>query len=255
MKRIPIDIAVIVAAWARGWTLDQIGFAAGVSRERVRQRLEVYENKHGPVMRFRRPSNINSPSRAWQCPGCGQTFWADLQSLQRAERRGEQHTCSIKCYVTLYRRVSKEMIERAIDMRWAGRPWGAIVAELGFTQQAIQTRIWGYLYEIGMLNTETVESIWDPQRGGHHHAWNWLERGTGLICTENGARLSAPMYGCKKSPWGVRIVRNSNAVSYPGTESQSRLARRQRLWRSKAYRQHIDEDASARAVEGGKVSD
>jgi hypothetical protein len=50
-------------------------------------------------------------------------------------------------------------VERAIDMRWSGKPWDSIVSELGHPTISIQARIWKHLYLIGMLDRQTVESI------------------------------------------------------------------------------------------------
>lgn len=195
-------ITVLVAAFKRGWTLEQIGFAAGVSRQAVEQRLARFERKHGPIERLRQANRMNNvPTQPWKCAGCGKLQWSPLSRISTA---GDQMVCSFRCLMEATRDISDEMIERAIDQRWAGRTWTSIAAELGYCIQAVQTRIWKHLYLIGMLNRETVESIW--QDSGHHYAWNWLERNTGLICTETGVRIERSVYR-DASAWGVKAVR------------------------------------------------
>jgi len=193
-----IDSRIMMAAFARGWSLEQIAFAAGCTRQNIQQRIARFEQQHGPIDRdgitTKRTNRGNL--RSHKCPVCGTTWWG---APRINGGRSVEHFCSMKCQIQSRRTVSDEDIERAIDLRWAGKPWNSISRKLGHSQQALQNHIWKHLYKIGMLNTETVESIW--MRGGKY-GWRWLERNTGLVCTESGAVLHKNRRG--GNAWGVR---------------------------------------------------
>jgi len=198
------NIEVVIAAWVRGWSQHQIALAAGVTHQRIQQRIEKFENKYGKIeRRGTSKHNISVSSRSWRCAHCDKLTWSPLGRFTKA---GLEMFCCIRCLVDHKRVITDTMIERAIDMRWAGKSWITVAAEIGYCQQTIQSRIWKHLYQIGMLTLDVVESIWKPH-GQRHFAWNWLERHTGIICTETGARLDHPIYR-PGSPWGSRIVRD-----------------------------------------------
>jgi hypothetical protein len=198
-----VDIKVLVAAWARGWSLEQIAFAASVSHQRVSQRIIRYEDQHGPIERDRRLGWSWGVKVCWRCRHCATGYWSITSDLRRDD--GDMF-CSMRCQVEHTRTITDEIIERAIDLRWAGKSWTSIAIELDHPQQSIQARIWKYLYLIGMLDRQTAESIWRTKIDGKRAAWNWLERGTGLICTEDGARLADKTYRHGHA-WGQSLKR------------------------------------------------
>jgi hypothetical protein len=67
-----VSTEVIIAAYRRGWFPYQIAFAAGVSRQRIDQRIKRYESKFGSVeVRRRRPKP--RLKAFWRCAVCGKT--------------------------------------------------------------------------------------------------------------------------------------------------------------------------------------
>jgi hypothetical protein len=202
--------AVFAAASARGWTFDQIGFAASVSRQRAQQRVARYEAKYGWVERGRRLLNVNTSKQPWRCEVCGKLQW-------RNHTRFGYATCSPTCYAARvadfsasYTKISEDMVEHAIDLRRQGRSWSSVAQELGHPMQTIQTRIWKYLYRRGTLTLDVVETIW-LRRDNSGASWDWIERNTGLICTKTGARLDKPAaYSGRHNAWGSVIARENN---------------------------------------------
>ena len=197
--------AVFAAASARGLTFDQIGFAAGVSRQRAQQRVERYEAKYGRVERGRQLLNVNTSKQPWRCKVCGKLQW-------RNHKRFGYATCSPACYAARvadfsasFTKISEDMVEHAIDLRRQGRSWSSVARELGHPIQTIQTRIWKYLYCRGTLTLDVVETIW-LRRDNSGASWDWIERNTGLICTKTGARLDKPTYSGRRNAWGSVIA-------------------------------------------------
>lgn len=197
-------LSVIIAALARGWTLDQVAFASGSSRQNIYDRIRGYESKHGTtVSRDRNQRPTRTAKRLWHCSYCGKSEWALV-----GKKPFNDAFCSQICSAKFARRVPDDIVEKAIDMRWAGHSWTSISLVVGHNIQTIQARIWKHLYQINSLDMETVTSIW--QRG----RWRWIERCTGLIAAETGARLTDPSYGRKGEAWGRRIVRRKPSDKY-----------------------------------------
>jgi transcriptional regulator with XRE-family HTH domain len=184
---------VIVAAFRRGWTLEQIAVAAGISRQAVDQRLQKYEAQHGPISKVARCHTRNNARIAKRCLQCGRVMWLSVNDQQRF--------CSCSCVGLFARALSDQEIETIIERRRNGHSWAEISRLFKGPTQRIQTRIWIWLFERGRLNRQTVESIWhDP---AHHWAYEWLERNTGLACAEHGANRITPTYPGRKSAWGA----------------------------------------------------
>jgi hypothetical protein len=203
-------ISVVIAAWVRGWTLEQIAFASGSSHQSIKDRILKYERKHGKQLREYKPSY---PARGrvgktlWRCSQCGKSKWA-LSSKSEA-------FCSTKCRSDFFRVVSDESIKRAIDMRWAGHSWTSVSFAVSHEIQVIQTRIWKYLYQRGALDMEAVISIWRPD--DRYASWRWIELTTGLIPTETNPRIVKLGYPSRKgSAWGKRIVRGGTTPDTNG---------------------------------------
>ena len=160
--------AVIVAARARGWTLKQIACAAGVSWQRIEQRIARHERRFGPIepiARGERRRRSIAAKHLWKCAACGKSGWAMQKQLHDG-----RHFCSSRCRNAFQRRIDDEMIERAIRLRVAGgRSWASIAMELGYPVQSLQARIWKFLYQAGRLDWQTVQSIWG--QGDYPSSW------------------------------------------------------------------------------------
>jgi len=193
------SIDVIIAARRRGWTLEQIGNAAGVTRERIRQRVAEYEKKHGVVLpRYQRFSRHRTLT-AWKCTQCGKSGFS-----RPALARGKRY-CSADCLAAARVLITDEMVESAIDLRRVHREtWTLIGKQLGHPIQAIQVRIWKYLHSYGALNRATVDAIWCIPEAEHTNApaYGWLEKNTGLAPTEGGTVIVPRYAGASRTkPW------------------------------------------------------
>lgn len=198
----PVPISVVISAWRRGWSFNQIAFACGVSHQRITQRITAYEKRHGLVPRTERPAPSRAVKFPWRCACCGTIAWSPRIRLKNAEL----HFCSVSCNSLHTRILSDEDVESAIYLRWEGNTWTHIGKLLGCPVQTVQLRIWKFLYVTGQLNRGVVESIWVR---GHLEqivtpAWNWLELNTGIYCTEHGAEHGYRRGG--QTAWGVKLV-------------------------------------------------
>jgi hypothetical protein len=198
----PTPINVIISAWRRGWSHNQIAFACGLSNQRINQLITRYEARHGPVPRAERPTSSQAVKFPWRCAHCNALEWSARVRLKHWER----HFCSWSCSSAFQRGITDQQVEGAIFLRWQGSSWSHIAKVVGCPHQSIQTRIWKYLYVTGQLNRSVVESIWVGERPDHQCrvGWGWLERNTGLYCTEHGAVHGFCNRG--KSPWGTQIA-------------------------------------------------
>jgi hypothetical protein len=101
--------------------------------------------------------------------------------------------------------MTDQQVEDAIFMRREGSTWAHIAKITGRPQQTIQQRIWKYLYVTGQLNRGVIHSIWIEGHSEQHApaSWGWLERKTGIYCTENGTEHGFRIDG--GSTWGKRL--------------------------------------------------
>lgn len=197
--------ALYAAAKRRGWSLDRIALAAGVTDSRVGQRINRYEAKHGKIPYARQPGHCG-PRYPWKCSYCGKVHWTS-ESRATSSPYTTRY-CNQICAQLGRSKITKAILEEAITMRWQGRPWFSVARKFQFTLQGIQSALWKYLYVSDSLNMEIVRSIWADGR------WTWLERTTGLVCTEFGARVDKPRYaGDRRNAWGEVVVRRRRQAS------------------------------------------
>jgi hypothetical protein len=198
-------IEVMVAAFRRGWTAEQIAAAAGISHQAVKQRLDKYQSQYGEVVPGRKKkirSGPYKPRRAVKCAACGKPMWT-------GRKRAEFVYCSGACHEAGVREITNGMVETAILLRWSDETWTLISQQLGYPMQSIQTGIWKYLFNEGKLNSEMVDSIWC--RGGWREGYKWLEHNTGLVPTKSGAtRGPRPRF---RSEWRSWIERRKNSIA------------------------------------------
>jgi hypothetical protein len=197
-----VPLPVIIAAWRRGWTQDQIAFAAGVSHQAISLRIVRYEKQNGPVSRIKRSYPNTAVKIPWNCANCGVLEWSPHIRLAQ----WEQHFCSCHCMAEYTRVVTDQTVEKAIRLREEDNGWKDIANILGFPVQTIQMRIWKHLYLTGRLNRGVVESIW-VKTGTNNRppAWNWLEANTGIYCHEDGPLIARRNYRPGASAWGQRL--------------------------------------------------
>jgi len=112
--------------------------------------------------------------------------------------------------MTEFNRVlTDRQIAQAIELRWNGKPWFSVARVCKVTVQSTQQNIWKYLYRIGMLDLETVHSIWNRPTTYRSPGWSWLEKNTGLYATNFGAQLGQRYKSHhSKQPFGS-YLRNS----------------------------------------------
>jgi hypothetical protein len=208
-------ISVMRAARRRGWTLEKIGIAAGVSHQRVEQLLgkEGKEDAPAPEKLKRRTKTVVRATVP--CLICRKPL-----SLSPREMRIGAKFCSTKCYGLYERKVSSAKVVEAIDLRECGAYWKEVARFAGCTQQAIQIRIWKYLHAQGMLTERTVKHIWSPRPTERRVHWStrWIEKSTGISI--NGPIKQYPNYSkqIRRKPEGLPvgvILQSEEAVPDP----------------------------------------
>ena len=207
-RQVAVELSCIVAARARGWSITQIAFAAGVTRQAIQHRLWKYERRQGSISVVRERSSAKrrsgrqtSPKAAWRCLHCRKPQWRSTTNTNLF--------CSVRCRGLFERGISDSDIDRIITLRRTDHlTWTAITRKLGCKHyQWLQTRIWIALYERDALTRSTVDAIWTTPSlaNGRPWAWNWLERATGIACTEKGARrMPASFRHPSRRPRGAR---------------------------------------------------
>jgi hypothetical protein len=206
-RNTPFDLKVLVAAFRRRWTISQIAFAAGMTRQRVEQRLRNYERQFGKIEQRQNGPKLSRDNHLrtfWQCAVCGKF---DLSKSWNIRRRLRQRAlfCSFTCLAEFEKQLPIEAIERAIDLRWQGKSWQSVarILKVKFYQQ-IQVRIFKHLMDVGLLDFKTVTSIWGhPGDPGHKVSWAWIERNLGVYVTETGWR--AGPRNSNFSAWGEKL--------------------------------------------------
>jgi hypothetical protein len=139
----------IVAARKRGWSLERIGFAAGISGERVRQILA--KNDIAGIVKLKRRHGPLFPRK---CPGCGKIDWLGPKAV------ANQKYCSRACQCVHTRKAGGRMGAIAvIEMRLNGMPWMEIQKVTGHTYQTFTINIWWLLHEYGLLDVAILERI------------------------------------------------------------------------------------------------
>lgn len=109
---------------------------------------------------------------------------------------------SAECQAESARMITDEMVATAIDLRLGGETWTLISQQLSFDIQAIQARIWKYLFEQGRLDRETVDQLWFAVTGSYRPpGYAWLEKQTGLIPVEGGTRRGTKKYMNDAPAW------------------------------------------------------
>jgi hypothetical protein len=191
-RRRAVDIEVVLAALRRGWTTAEVALAAGVSHQSVTDRIARYEKRFEPVERVNGQfTQCNTGQRQpWRCAYCNKLQWSAPSRVQQF--------CSLNCSTLAPHEQSftGQTIERAIGMRRDSETWAAVARALRTSQQRIQRCIWKYLALRDELTLANVKVIWQ-QTSDTRPSWKWLERNTGIICTENGPKFDQPSHtGC-----------------------------------------------------------
>ena len=139
----------IMAARKRGWSLDQIAFACGVSCERIRQLL-ARKNIIGTVKLSRRASQGMKVEH--KCPRCGKATWRPKSNKSKF--------CSRLCASLDARRTGGRLgTVAAIEMRLKGMAWMAIEKATGHRYQSYAGNIWWLLHEYALLDVGIVERL------------------------------------------------------------------------------------------------
>ena len=207
-----VSINVVVEAWSRGWSDEQIAFACGVSRQRIAQRISRYEDINGAIVRRERKRTV-AAKFFWRCAQCKVGTWSTRTRLTN----NELHFCSNKCFANYQRCMTDEEIEQAIYLRWEHNSWKHIIGMLGRSQQVIQVNIWKYLYATGQLDLDMVASVWTVDSKSKKFGWRWLELNTGIHCTEHGAERGERYDN--RMPWGSLMTRQPDPAVMDGNAS------------------------------------
>ena len=171
-RRVNARTGVFIAARKRGWSLDEIAFAAGISRERVRQILA----KADVVGTIRLKHRNSHQMKRWRtCVRCGKTELVDVT-------QAKLKFCGKKCYSLSVRKGGGRMgTLAAIEQRLTGAQWTEIQRTAGVSYQTLSLCTWWLLVEYGMLTYEIVEQIFSPRMA------EYLFRSTGENPTHAGA--------------------------------------------------------------------
>jgi hypothetical protein len=121
-----------------GKTLEEIGAAFGVTRERARQVLVKSGAESVKGIKIpRKPTLIEIA-----CGHCKTTFVVSLTD----RRKHCSSTCESLAKSEQFRTITDETIETAIAMRSAGRRWHHIAKDLGASYQGLTHALAGYLF-------------------------------------------------------------------------------------------------------------
>lgn len=206
----PTSLRVIVAARRRGWTTEQIAFAAGVTDVAINLRLRKYETRQGAIIPHKPPKR--TPRRikvSTPCAYCGQPVgWRRVNETIAY--------CGALCQEAASRAITDAMVETAISQRLSGATWTLVRQLIGFPVQSIQARMWKYLFVHGALNRETVDQLWLRGTRGRRAGYAWLEKNTGLIPVEGGTRLGTKAHRKGAPAW-------RGFIRQPATDPPARL--------------------------------
>lgn len=150
-----------------------IAIASGRSHQAISKRLKSCD----PELlkpQFRKARGLGKTAMA--CASCGKVVWA---GYHRADTY-----CSARCSADDRREISDSEIREAIELRRSGESWTNVQKIMKFTIQGLQSRIWHYLSEQGLLTRDVVYGIWAAPSARWRDrppSWRWLERKTGLI--------------------------------------------------------------------------
>lgn len=155
----------MIAARNRGWTLEQIGFAAGITRERTRQLLA----RHGVYISGNRKKRIEGRGLvAIKCPGCGKIEW-------KHKNKNTNKYCSSQCRSVSNRKLTWAMIAQAIEWRLEGEGWYTIGYALGVSYPYLLQAVWYCLLDYNLLALNTVKLLFTQRSAGY------TLRATGIV--------------------------------------------------------------------------
>jgi hypothetical protein len=145
-------VQLFVAARQRGWTLEQIGFAAGVTRERVRQVLAKYAYVPHRINLAKRPKITYSRT----CLHCKKVEWVELSA-------SKQKFCSKKCHAVHTRKTTYAGILEVIDLRLKHHTWSDIQRTTGRSYQAHVMNTWWLLYDYRLLVIDIINKLYSKR--------------------------------------------------------------------------------------------
>lgn len=170
-----VSDAVLCAAYDRGISTTKIARCLGVTRERIRQRLQR-QGRETAV-----DCEKGERSRRRTLPRSGLKIFCRVCGIEFERNWGGEGFCSHKCLGLHTRVLTREDILSAIEMRQSGSTWTGISRIFKTPIQTIQKNIWHLLNEDGRLTTQVVWGIWRPPAGVKTPpAWRWLIKQTGL---------------------------------------------------------------------------